>query len=61
MSEHRVSERDLRLDLFRGLANMRRKVITVTADTSLLDAGNLMLQRQISGLPVVDATERRGW
>lgn len=33
---------------------MTRKVATVSADTSILDAANLMLQQRISGLPVVD-------
>jgi CBS domain-containing protein len=37
---------------------MTRKVITVKADTPVLDAANLMLQHHISGLPVVDET---GW
>jgi predicted transcriptional regulator len=31
---------------------MTRKVITVKADTHVLDAANLMLQRHISGLPM---------
>lgn len=34
---------------------MTRSVITVTPETSIVDAANLMLQRHISGLPVVDA------
>lgn len=33
---------------------MTRKVTTVSADTSILDAANLMLRQHISGLPVVD-------
>ena len=33
---------------------MTRKVITVKADTAILDAASLMLQYHISGLPVVD-------
>ena len=33
---------------------MTRNVITVKADTSIQEAANLMLQRHISGLPVVD-------
>jgi CBS domain-containing protein len=33
---------------------MTRKVITVKADTAILNAANLMLQHHISGLPVVD-------
>jgi CBS domain-containing protein len=37
---------------------MTRKVATVTADTSILDAANLMLQQRISGLPVVDEMAR---
>src|SRR6185503_9409864 len=37
---------------------MTRKVTTVTADTSIRDAANLMLQQRISGLPVVDETGR---
>jgi len=35
---------------------MTRKVITVKADTVILDAANVMLQHHISGLPVVDET-----
>jgi CBS domain-containing protein len=35
---------------------MTRPVITVTPDTSIVDAANLMLQRHVSGLPVVDAS-----
>jgi CBS domain-containing protein len=34
---------------------MTRSVVTVTPDTSIVDAANLMLQRHVSGLPVVDA------
>ena len=37
---------------------MTRKVITVKADTPVLDAANLMLQHNISGLPVVDERGR---
>lgn len=37
---------------------MTRKVITVKADTSIRDAANLMLQKHISGLPVVDEAGR---
>jgi CBS domain-containing protein len=37
---------------------MTRNVITVKADTPVLDAANLMLQHHISGLPVVDETGR---
>jgi len=35
---------------------MTRPVITVTPDTSIIDAANIMLQRHVSGLPVVDAS-----
>jgi CBS domain-containing protein len=35
---------------------MTRPVITVTPETTVLEAANTMLQRHISGLPVVDAT-----
>src|SRR5579864_3732088 len=35
---------------------MTRSVVTVTPDTTIVDAANLMLQRHVSGLPVVDAT-----
>jgi len=34
---------------------MTRSVITVTPDTSIVDAANIMLQRHVSGLPVIDA------
>jgi CBS domain-containing protein len=34
---------------------MTRSVITVTSETSILKAANLMLQRHVSGLPVMDA------
>ena len=37
---------------------MTCKLITVKADTPILEAANLMLQRHISGLPVVDDTGR---
>lgn len=37
---------------------MTRKVITVKAETPILEAANLMLQHHISGLPVVDNTGR---
>jgi CBS domain-containing protein len=33
---------------------MTRQVITIAADAPILDAANIMLQRHISGLPVVD-------
>jgi CBS domain-containing protein len=35
---------------------MSRNVVTVSADATILDAGRLMLQHHISGLPVVDAS-----
>jgi len=35
---------------------MTRRVVTVTPDTSILDAAKLMLEHHISGLPVVDAS-----
>jgi len=35
---------------------MTRPVITVTPDTKVVDAANTMLQKHISGLPVVDAS-----
>src|SRR6266849_1878958 len=34
---------------------MTRPVITVTPDTTIVEAANTMLQRHFSGLPVVDA------
>jgi CBS domain-containing protein len=34
---------------------MTRSVVTVTPDTTILEAANKMLQRHVSGLPVVDA------
>lgn len=34
---------------------MTRPVITVTPETMIVEAANLMLQRHVSGLPVVDA------
>jgi len=34
---------------------MTRPVVTVTPETTIVDAANLMLQRHVSGLPVVDA------
>ena len=33
---------------------MTRPVVTVTPDTTIVEAANLMLQRHVSGLPVVD-------
>src|SRR5262245_29963077 len=35
---------------------MTRSVVTVSPETTIVDAANLMLQRHVSGLPVVDAT-----
>ena len=35
---------------------MTRPVISVTPETKIVDAANTMLQKHISGLPVVDAT-----
>ena len=35
---------------------MTRPVITVTPETKIVDAANTMLQKHVSGLPVVDAT-----
>jgi CBS domain-containing protein len=35
---------------------MTRSVVTVAPEASILEAANLMLQRHVSGLPVVDAT-----
>jgi CBS domain-containing protein len=35
---------------------MTRPVITVTPETTIVEAANIMLQRHISGLPVIDAT-----
>jgi CBS domain-containing protein len=35
---------------------MTRPVITVAPETTIVEAANLMLQRHVSGLPVVDAT-----
>ena len=34
---------------------MTRPVITVTPETTIVEAANIMLQRHVSGLPVVDA------
>jgi CBS domain-containing protein len=34
---------------------MTKPVITVTSDTTIVEAANTMLQRRLSGLPVVDA------
>ena len=35
---------------------MTRTVISVTPETKIVDAANIMLQKHVSGLPVVDAT-----
>jgi len=35
---------------------MTRSVISVTPDTTIVEAANIMLQRHVSGLPVVDET-----
>jgi CBS domain-containing protein len=35
---------------------MTRPVITVTPEATIVDAANTMLQKHVSGLPVVDAT-----
>jgi CBS domain-containing protein len=35
---------------------MTRPVITVTPDTTIVDAAKIMLQRHVSGLPVVDSS-----
>ena len=35
---------------------MTRSVISVTPDTTIVEAANMMLQRHLSGLPVVDET-----
>ncbi len=35
---------------------MTRPVITVTPETTIVDAANTMLQKHVSGLPVVDAS-----
>src|SRR5450756_1886793 len=37
---------------------MTQQVITVGADTSIVDAANTMLRHHISGLPVVDAASK---
>src|SRR5260370_24855932 len=34
---------------------MRRPVITIAPETTIAEAANTMLQRHVSGLPVVDA------
>ena len=35
---------------------MTRPVITVTPETTIVEAANTMLQKHVSGLPVVDAS-----
>ena len=35
---------------------MTRSVVTVSPETTIVDAANLMLQRHVSGLPVLDAS-----
>jgi len=35
---------------------MTRPVITITPETTIVEAANIMLQKHVSGLPVVDAT-----
>jgi CBS domain-containing protein len=42
--------------LMRAHQIMTRPVITVTPETTIVDAANTMLQKHVSGLPVVDAT-----
>jgi CBS domain-containing protein len=37
---------------------MTRKMTTVLADTSILDSVNLTMQQRISGLQVVDESDR---
>ena len=39
---------------------MTRPVITILPDATILEAANPMLQRHISGLPVVDAGRKTG-
>jgi CBS domain-containing protein len=34
---------------------MTRPVVTVSPETTIVEAANTMLQRHVSGLPVVDA------
>ena len=34
---------------------MTRPVVTVTPETTIVEAANIMLQRHVSGLPVTDA------
>jgi CBS domain-containing protein len=42
--------------LMRAHQIMTRPVITVTPEATIVDAANTMLQKHVSGLPVVDAT-----
>src|ERR1700680_2188212 len=42
--------------LMRAHQIMTRPVITVTPETTTVEAANTMLRRHVSGLPVVDAT-----
>ncbi len=37
---------------------MTRNVITVSPDTSLKEVGHILKEKRISGIPVVDSTER---
>jgi CBS domain-containing protein len=37
---------------------MTRSVVTVTPETTIVEAANTMLQRHVSGLPVVDAADK---
>lgn len=37
---------------------MTRKVVTISPDATILEAARLMLQNKISGLPVVDASQK---
>jgi CBS domain-containing protein len=37
---------------------MTRKLLTISPDSSILDAAELMLDHKISGLPVVDAQNK---
>jgi len=37
---------------------MTRSLVTVTPDTTILEAANIMLRRRVGGLPVLDHTGR---
>ena len=37
---------------------MTRPVITVTPETTIVEAANIMLQRHVSGLPVINAARQ---